>query len=43
MQGVYQGIDCGQAVFFGNICQLCVTGGCCGAGMTKQSLDMTKT
>lgn len=43
MKGVYQLINGGQAVFFGDIGKVGVTCGCRRAGMAEQRLDMTET
>jgi hypothetical protein len=40
MEGVYQRIHGGQAVFFGNIREVGITCGGGWAGMAKQGLDM---
>jgi hypothetical protein len=40
MEGVYQRIHGGQAVFFGNIREVGITRGGRWAGMAKQCLDM---
>ena len=42
MEGIDQGIDGGQAVFFRNIGQMGISCGGRGAGMTEEYLDMTK-
>ena len=42
MEGVDQLIHGIQAVFFGDIRQMCITCGCRGAGMTEDGLNMTK-
>lgn len=43
MQGVDQVIDGGQAVLRGDVGQVGVAGGCGGAGMAKDFLNMAET